>query len=74
MYAPEKNADNIPDEAVLKTCVIVIEPAAITGKKAEAKRPRRWQGRHPHCRSLYQACSAPAIISTAEQQKGYTDD
>jgi nitroimidazol reductase NimA-like FMN-containing flavoprotein (pyridoxamine 5'-phosphate oxidase superfamily) len=32
-YVPGKNADNIPDEAVKKTCVIEIEPAEIMGKK-----------------------------------------
>jgi nitroimidazol reductase NimA-like FMN-containing flavoprotein (pyridoxamine 5'-phosphate oxidase superfamily) len=32
-YAPSKDADNIPDEAILKTCVIEIKPTEITGKR-----------------------------------------
>jgi nitroimidazol reductase NimA-like FMN-containing flavoprotein (pyridoxamine 5'-phosphate oxidase superfamily) len=32
-YMPGKNADSIPDEAVLQTCVIEIEPVEITSKR-----------------------------------------
>jgi nitroimidazol reductase NimA-like FMN-containing flavoprotein (pyridoxamine 5'-phosphate oxidase superfamily) len=37
-YAPDKDAGDIPDEAVKKTCVIEIESSEITGKRKGDKR------------------------------------